>query len=495
MSQFSMKDYNAWKEYWKQQYKMADNQVEMSNSGNWSPGNPYAAHILYADNNQDIAALKEKAIEWEANLQQYQMQLSDQERLSDPHYQLARQRAAGINPDIAGGSGAGGAGASVAPPAMADTELTEMSSPYKTADRIFTGIQSAGSLLTSVSGAMLQGFDLVKNVATFGDMLSMSDSSKRAAQASADVAEATVQPQIDSINQLAAGGKLELFAKIAESLPDVEGGHTVESISKYLGDLGIDSGYADGVYSYTQSPSQQQLRSSQRVAAAKARAQEAEATYQHWLFVERFNAAYREVKAMSDAQLAQFDQMVAAWAYNSDAALVEADVINERRSNSLQKEKFTAEQIQTDIDAYKAALTMRQEMIAKLDTMIKDYSRYSTPMARSFLSAAMLFKTQLEALSTEEFYRLNTIGMQINQMEFAGNVATTPEVGYIAIPGWQPRNQHLLNAYQLAFTPNFADDPQPTMKILDKIFDGLKAVATKTPQGKVAGVASKILVK
>lgn len=470
-------------------------QAQISSSGSWSPENPYVEQMMYAKNKQDMAALREKAIEWEANLQQYQMQLSDQERLSDPHYQLARQRAAGLNPDIAGGSGAGGAGASVTPPVMADTELQELSSPYRTADKIFTGIQSAGSLITSVSTAMLQGFDFVKNVATFGDMLSMSDSSKRAAQAQADVAEATVQPQIDSIYQLAAGGKLDLFAKIAESLPDVEGGHTVESISKYLGDLGIDTGYADGVYSYTQSPSQQQLRASQKVEAAKARAKEAAATFQHWQFVESFNAAYREVKAMSDAQLAQFDQMVAAWAYNSESASVEADVINQRRDNSLKQEQFTEEQIQTNIDAFKSALTIRQEMIKKLDTMIEDYSRFSTPMAQAFLPAAILFKSQLQSLTTEELYRLNAIGAQINQMEFASKVATIPEAGYISIPGWQPRNQHLLNAYQLAFSTNFSDDPQPTMKILDKIFDGLKAAATKTPQGKVAAGASKIFVK
>lgn len=486
-----MQSYNDWKEDWQRQIR----EQKVNDSGSWSPDNPYVEQMMFAKKRQDIAALKQQAIEWEANQQQYQQQLADQERMSDPHYQLQRQRAAGINPDIAGGSGAGGAGASVSPPAMADTELTELSSPYKTADRVFTGMQSASSLISSVSTSMLQGFEFVKNVSTFGDMLSMSDSSKRAAKASADVAEGTVEPQIDTIEQLAAGGKLELFGKIADSLPEIEGGHTEESITNHLQSLGIDTKHAPGVYSYTQSPSQQQLRSSQRVKAAQARAHEAEATFQHWQLVERFNAAYREVKAMSDAQLAQFDQMVAAWAYNSESASVEADVINQRRDNALSKEQFTEQQIQTDIDAYKSALSIRQEMIKKLDTMIKDYSKYSTPMAQAFLPAAMLFKSQLEALSTEEFYRINAIGAQINQMEFASKVATTPEVGYVSIPGWQPRNQHLLNAYQLAFTTNFADDPQPTMKILDKIFDGLKAAATKTPQGKVAAGASKIFVK
>lgn len=462
---------------------------QISSSGSWSPENPYVEQMMYAKNRQDMAALREKAIEWEANLQQYQMQLSDQERLSDPHYQLARQRAAGLNPDIAGGSGSGGTGASVSPPAMADTELTEMSSPYKTADRIFTGIQSAGSLLTSVSSAMLQGFEFVKNVATFGDMLSMSDSSKRAAQAAADVAESTVQPQIDSLNQLAAGGKLELFGKIAESLPDVEGGHTVESISKYLADLGIDTGYADGVYSYTQSPSQQQLRASQKAAAVKARANEAAATYDHWLRVEHNQAAFRESQSLSDFHMANFQKILSMNAFSEEQALDQAAIIVQGRENERLETSYTHDQLVEDIQAWKAALKQRREQILKLDKMIEQYSGSISPAAQAIVSSSMVYRSQLLSLTSSEFYQIANIGQQVGRMQFVADVAMETDGSQTVLPGWKLVNQHNLNFYDMAFPTDWVNDPDGGLKAVDRVFDVMKFALKKTPQGRVGSAA------
>lgn len=456
--------------------------------GSWSPGNPYVEQMQYARNRQDMAALKQQAIEWEANQQQYQQQLADQERMSDPHYQLQRQRAAGINPDISGGSGGSSAGASVSPPAMADTELTELSSPYKTADRVFSGMQSASSLISSVSTAMLQGVEFAKNVATFGDMLSMSDSSKRAAKASADVAEGTVDARIDSIEQLAAGGKLELYGMIADSLPEVEGGHTQESITKHLESLGIDSKHSPGVFSYTQSPAQQKLRSDQRSQVAMARAKEAAAGYDHYLRIEQNQAKMREAQSVSDLQMSNFEKILTLGAFSDDQAVLESDIINQGRENESLQSAYTHEQLVSDIAAWKEALNMRHEQVKRLNELIDKYSGLSTPEATSIVSTAMLFRTQLLALTSKEFGQISHIGQQVTRMEYVASEALG-QFGF-SLPGWSLASRPSLNFFDMAYATDWAQDPQTAMNAVDKVFDVMKFVLKKSRAGRVARVLS-----
>lgn len=486
-----MQSYNDWKEDWQRNIR----EQKVNESGSWSPDNPYVEQMMYAKKRQDMAALKQQAIEWEANQQQYQQQLADQERMSDPQYQLQRQRAAGINPDIAGGSGAGGAGASVSPPAMADTELTELSSPYKTADRVFTGMQSASSLISSVSTSMLQGFEFVKNVSTFGDILSMSDSSKRAAKASADVAEGTVDSQIDSIEQLAAGGKLELFGKIAESLPDIKGGHTEESITKHLESLGIDSKHAPGVYSYTQSPSQQNLRASQKVQAAKARAQEAAATYDHWLRIEHNQAAFREAQSLSDLQMANFQKILTQKAFSDEEAADQAGIIVQGRENQKLEAAYTHDQLLEDIAAWKEALEQRRLQIVKLDKMIDEYSDSTSPAAQAIVSSSLVYKSQLLSLTSQEFYKIANIGQLVSRMGFVADISMDLDGSHTVLPGWKLVNQHNLNFYDMAFPTDWVNDPDSSLKAVDKVFDVMKFAVKKTPQGRVGSAVLSAATK
>lgn len=122
-----------------------------------------------ARNKQDTDALYELAIQWEADYANRQMQLEEnraileeQRRYDSPVEQVARQRAAGINPDIAAGSGSGtsaGSSAQLTNPGMADqTGQTKFSNLYDNASLVFEGINTAGNFLgtmaTSVSGIM-----------------------------------------------------------------------------------------------------------------------------------------------------------------------------------------------------------------------------------------------------------------------------------------------------------------------------------------------------
>ena len=136
--------------------------------GNFRSDNPYFEQLMLANNNQDKDALYELAIQWEADYANLNEQreynkavLEEQREYDSPVNQIARARAAGINPDLEGSSGgtSSGSSAQMQIPAMADqTGQTKFSNLYDNAHLVFEGINTAGNFLgtmaTSVSGIM-----------------------------------------------------------------------------------------------------------------------------------------------------------------------------------------------------------------------------------------------------------------------------------------------------------------------------------------------------
>lgn len=138
-------------------------------TGQYSDNNPYFDQMRLSQNKQDTDALYERAIEWEADYANRQMQLEEnraileeQRQYDSPVEQVARQRAAGINPDLEGSSGgstSAGSSAQLTNPGLADqTGQNKFSNLYDNAHMVFEGINTAGNFLgtmaTSVSGIM-----------------------------------------------------------------------------------------------------------------------------------------------------------------------------------------------------------------------------------------------------------------------------------------------------------------------------------------------------
>lgn len=143
-------------------------------TGQYSDVNPYFDQMRLARNKQDQDALYELAIQWEADYTNRQMQLAenkailDEQRLYDhPLAQVARQRAAGINPDLEGsGSGtSSGSSAQLTNPGMADqTGQTKFSNQYDNAHLVFEGINTAASLVGALSGGVSNIMNAVSNM-------------------------------------------------------------------------------------------------------------------------------------------------------------------------------------------------------------------------------------------------------------------------------------------------------------------------------------------
>lgn len=161
--------------------------------GNFSSDNPYYKQMQSANNNADLDALYSQAVEWEAD----RRALEEQRAYDDPLAQLQRQKAAGINPEIAGGSSGGSSGSisSGSSAQQADTQSgATYSNVYDNAQTVFDGFNSAANLVSSLATA---GSTVVGAI----DTLSTLPARRSLAEISADVASRSA----DSVVSLSKG--------------------------------------------------------------------------------------------------------------------------------------------------------------------------------------------------------------------------------------------------------------------------------------------------
>lgn len=187
-----------WQEYLKNKQTDIDNGVYSSSRhyGQFSSNNPYFAQLQHAKG-QDADALYEMAVKWEADRQA----LEEQRAYDSPAQQVARQRAAGINPDLAGaGSGGMSSGSSATMPQQSNT--TEFASQYRENELrtqrlsvISSMLSSASSFISSVSGG-------ITSLAQLPAML-------KVGAVQADVAERSADSVVQQNQNSAESGRLQ----------------------------------------------------------------------------------------------------------------------------------------------------------------------------------------------------------------------------------------------------------------------------------------------
>lgn len=130
-------------------------------AGTFSVDNPYLNNLNQAIQHSDVDALYELAVKEEAKLADYRREradryadLQEQRAYDDPMAQVARQRRAGINPDIAGTAGAGagtGTGGSVTANMPSLDTPTDNTTPFASGSLMMQGFQVASSLIGSIA--------------------------------------------------------------------------------------------------------------------------------------------------------------------------------------------------------------------------------------------------------------------------------------------------------------------------------------------------------
>lgn len=171
--------------------------------------NPYFTNLKNASNRQDQDALFERANEWEADYADYMRQRADnradlleQREYDLPENQIARQRAAGINPDLAGSAGvSSGSSAQVNQVKQSDVSAqTKFSNTYDNTQMILQGIQTGVqvvSAFTGVAGAVVNG---ITSLATLPAQVSLGKSQAYVADKTKDIAVAQAGANLQGTN-------------------------------------------------------------------------------------------------------------------------------------------------------------------------------------------------------------------------------------------------------------------------------------------------------
>lgn len=450
-----------------------------SDGTDFSPDNPYYIAMGSSNNKQDLAALREQAIQWEANQADYQRQLSDQRALRDedwfynsPSQQIARERAAGINPDLQGGTAySGGSGSSSStPPSIAPTDLENMSNPYDTSDKVFAGMSSAANLISSITSFGTGAVSMVKELGTLGDFFSMSSSSARISEVGANVAEQTQAAQISDKN-------IESATRRAIAVGDFAAGHLTgdeddekirEIVSQYFPN---DQSFADEVIRHSSSPAVQAQYNSMKLAANKAQAEfEAapflllknltEKSYEHQMYKLFADTNWANLSSLISSNLVVDDN------YTSDVAKSIAGQAEFDKEAVYQRQS----ELRRDVKSFFAHIDFVNDRLVQIDQEIETISQQVPGPARNVLLKSLrIQKAQLESLNSKQLNdAYSMVAKVIEGIESNRYLTTTGGYSNILSEKWYDSG---LKKYTHWTLNGYREDPGQIQGLFDQIVE------------------------
>lgn len=218
--------------------------------GIFSADNIYYQQLLRSKNKQDIDALYELAVKEEARLQQlandrdYSEYLRDEQREYDsPIQQVARDRAAGINSDLVGGSaGAGssssssGAISNAVPSSQPAQGQVKFSNKYDNINSFSNALSSVGGFISSATSGFANIVSGISQLKLLPSQLKLSESGAKVSEQTAD--NVISQSKLDTAlkaQTVATNG----FQQIKELASFFNSETSDEDIISTLGALGV----------------------------------------------------------------------------------------------------------------------------------------------------------------------------------------------------------------------------------------------------------------
>ena len=237
--------------------QIGDNIYEVRGSGGstrhvaqLSPDNPYLENLLYANKNQDKDALYEMAVKWEAQRAQDEWQLGvnrslleQQRAYDDPAAVLARQRKAGINPDLAGASAgaSSGSSSSMPYPAPASPDIqntTKFSNAHDNTQQVLGTISTITQVVEAV-GSLVGSFTLLPS------QLRISNAQADLAEGTLDSAKSLARSQASAAELSALGDRIDFVGRLASFVQPDSDESTVRNL---FSSLGVPAEQLDSVY-------------------------------------------------------------------------------------------------------------------------------------------------------------------------------------------------------------------------------------------------------
>lgn len=422
---------------WRGRPHLGDDYLERSRG--FSPENPYYQQMAYATKKSDLIELQQQAIRWEAEQQSYQQQMSDQERLRDeqreyesPAAQLARQRQAGINPDLAGSAG-GSVGSSsgsapISAPDLADAQAPDFVTPQEEANTIFNGINTAVSALSGITGTLNAGVEFAKSLATFGDTVDITHSVARSAEAAANVDEAIAGDQIQQSQLSTLRSRLSYIGESAALFRGDETDDEILSTFKNLGDLNPEA--SAGAYKrYRDNPEQQAAYQKALLSEKQARAKNEAASFEFLLGMSEDLWSAQRYTAKCQSRFARFQNRISQIYHTIQNAQKEAGVKSKTLALTDQSLAFAKKQLEVDVKAWNAALAEQAKQVAAID---KELAKFETDPPytdndKLYYRRLLLHKANLEQLGSKRMHEMYDILSQYfeDQVYYEGEGNTT----------------------------------------------------------------------
>lgn len=415
-------------------YQVVGQGGSVRHTGNFSPNNPYLAQLKVANKNQDKDALYELAIQWEADYANLNEQrdynrsvLEEQREYDSPINQIARARAAGINPDIAGASGSGSSGSSAQMqiPAMADqTGQTKFSNAYDNTNLALQGINTAVSAVSSVVGlgnSVIQGIDILS---TLPSRIKLQQSSANLRNAEANSINQLLPEQVTGAKLSNAGTILDNAGKTVNNIGEMASWFTNEStddqMSSVFNTLGFSAeqipGLISGVREFQSNPKMQEYYTRNKTAARDAAARDR--VYTDEIMRNLYSGAVKERMAEQRYKTvsSNFQTSLMEALNEQNYAELSADAAVIDLQTNISADELQAAIIAQDLESFMQVFKDRDTAISKLETIssdiekkCKEQGREPNEIEQATIDANRVEIMRLQAARSEEVYGLYDI--------------------------------------------------------------------------------------
>lgn len=326
-------------------------------AGQFSPDNPLLKQLAVATNKQDIDALYEQAVNWETN----NAILQEQREYDLPENEIARQRDAGINPDLTGsGSGSGGIGSGSAKMNPVQGQ-TKFSNSYDNMTNVINGINTVVGGITGFVNAYTSVVGAMDTLATQQSRINLSDAQASLGNAQAKEINDLLVGKKEGISLSNAGQAIENsnavlghLANLSQLLSADSTDESILSSIKSLGlseDEGVLGNYKDIVKSFHKNPEMQKkfFNDSLGVRQVKERYEQ----FDEGFIADLVAFEKREARAQAswDANYAELQNRVAKMLNSEDYATDLADLEQTLTGNANLAADIEGEMLQADFDS------------------------------------------------------------------------------------------------------------------------------------------------
>ena len=396
---------------------------KVRHGGVFSEENAAYQEMLLASNNQDIDALYEKAVLWEIE----NAKLQEQRAYEDPSAQVARQRAAGINPDIASASG-GSSTSSGSAATMGDTQgQTQFNNAYANTQNVLSGIDTAVNAVSSFTNAYTGIVGALDTLATQQSRINVNDaqaslSNVQANEANEMLAGKKKGQSLTNVGQAIQNSTAIMghLAGVSQLLPANSEDSAILGAIKGLGlsdDEGTLNSYKDIVKQFHSNPEMQKkfYEDSLGARVAKKRDEAFDTTF--IADVVGFEKRFARADANWKADTAELNAKVASMLNSDDFAQSRADLEQNLVGNANVSADIQGQRLQADFDSLALKLDeiskAADDVQAMIDVLEKKEDR--TDFENTRLRNLRQQKARLLASGSEKFEECFDILNEINR--------------------------------------------------------------------------------